>query len=185
MIPTCNTPVLALDAGGRPLAWISWQDGVRAIVGERVLWSAGAPVIVARGGDRGGRRSEVAVPAVLALLGLDRGETIARVPRLTNRGLFERDRRLCLYCGERFAAAGLTRDHVHPRARGGPDTWENCVTACMGCNGAKGCRTPEEAGLRLIALPYAPSHAESLVFQNRRILADQMEFLEAFLPKRR
>jgi hypothetical protein len=40
----------------------------------------------------------------------------------------------CLYCGE----ASESIDHVHPLSRGGQSITENCVPACLGCNGRKG-----------------------------------------------
>ncbi|WP_216904291.1 HNH endonuclease [Synechococcus sp. CCY 9618] len=40
----------------------------------------------------------------------------------------------CLYCGE----ASESIDHVHPLSRGGLSVTENCVPACLGCNGRKG-----------------------------------------------
>ena len=40
----------------------------------------------------------------------------------------------CLYCGERSESI----DHVQPLSRGGESLTENCVPACLGCNGRKG-----------------------------------------------
>jgi hypothetical protein len=40
----------------------------------------------------------------------------------------------CLYCGE----ASESIDHVQPRSRGGLSVTENCVPACLACNGDKG-----------------------------------------------
>jgi hypothetical protein len=45
------------------------------------------------------------------------------------------------------------------------------------CNQKKGNRTPEEAHMQLVYAPYIPNRAEFLILANRRILADQMEFL--------
>lgn len=59
----------------------------------------------------------------------------------------------------------------------------NCITACRACNGRKGNRTPEEAGMSLLYLPYVPSLHEDMILRGRRILADQMEFLLASVPK--
>jgi hypothetical protein len=42
----------------------------------------------------------------------------------------------CLYCG----AASESIDHVQPRSRGGLSVTENCVPACLACNGDKGDR---------------------------------------------
>jgi hypothetical protein len=45
---------------------------------------------------------------------------------------------------------------VVPRARGGRTTWENVVCCCVPCNLKKGCRLPEEAGMRLLKTPDRP-----------------------------
>jgi 5-methylcytosine-specific restriction endonuclease McrA len=74
---------------------------------------------------------------------------------------------------------------VVPLSRGGRDQWQNVVSACIACNVRKGSRTPAEAGMPLLAVPYRPSWVEHLILSNRNILADQMEFLRSHLPKRR
>jgi len=40
----------------------------------------------------------------------------------------------CIYCGERSESI----DHVHPQSLGGLSVTENCVPACLACNGDKG-----------------------------------------------
>ena len=59
----------------------------------------------------------------------------------------------------------------------------NLVTACGPCNGRKADRTPEEAGMPLVYLPYVPSLHEDMILRGRRILADQMDFLLASVPR--
>jgi 5-methylcytosine-specific restriction endonuclease McrA len=54
--------------------------------------------------------------------------------------VFERDEYRCVYCGEVFLAEELTIDHVQARLRGGDRSGGNLVTACSGCNTAKGHR---------------------------------------------
>jgi 5-methylcytosine-specific restriction endonuclease McrA len=54
--------------------------------------------------------------------------------------IFERDGYRCVYCGEEFAPDELTIDHVQPRVRGGDSSPGNVVSACGGCNTAKGHR---------------------------------------------
>lgn len=66
--------------------------------------------------------------------------------------LMERDRHKCVYCGRRAA----TMDHILPRCQGGQSEWENCAAACQPCNSAKGGRTPEQAGMRLLWKPFTP-----------------------------
>jgi len=36
--------------------------------------------------------------------------------------------------------------------------------------------------MKLLYVPYVPSHAERLILANRNILEDQMEFLQQMLP---
>ncbi|MCC7088551.1 MAG: HNH endonuclease, partial [Dehalococcoidia bacterium] len=48
--------------------------------------------------------------------------------RLTRKEIFARDGWQCVYCGR--ATRDLTLDHVVPRHRGGPHTWDNLVAAC-------------------------------------------------------
>jgi 5-methylcytosine-specific restriction endonuclease McrA len=105
-------------------------------------------------------------------------------PGLTNSKLFARDRNVCAYCGNHFHEEELTREHIIPFAQNGRDHWMNVVTACRACNHRKANRTPEQARMDLLYTPYVPSLWEDFILRNRRILADQMEFLMAHLPKR-
>ena len=74
-------------------------------------------------------------------------------------------------------------EHIIPLSRGGRQSWMNLVTACRSCNTRKGSRTPQQAGMPLLYVPYVPNRHEHFILRNRRILADQMEFLMAHLPK--
>ncbi|MEB3163829.1 MAG: HNH endonuclease [Prochlorothrix sp.] len=78
-----------------------------------------------------------------------------KVPAVNRRGVLKRDNHTCQYCGSH---QDLTLDHVVPRSKGGPHTWQNVVTACARCNGKKGDRTPAQAGLTLRTQPKAPVH---------------------------
>lgn len=83
----------------------------------------------------------------------------ARTPRrrviLNRKNLLIRDGHACQYCGK--STPPLTIDHIVPRQRGGGDTWENLVIACLGCNNRKGNRTPDQAGMKLLSRPKAPN----------------------------
>lgn len=172
--------ILKLDAGGLPVGWINWQTAATLYARSRVCWEAGQERFEIRGGvNARGIRSRLEIGSIIAVA--DRSHRFTRgVPLLNNRTLFERDENLCMYCGGQFSSSQLTRDHVVPVSRGGDNVWENCVTACRRCNQAKDDRTPEQAGMKLLAVPYTPNLAEYLILQNRRILADQMDFLRTF-----
>ena len=181
-----STRVLSLDAGGRILDWISWQDAACLYARSAVAWTLGDPCLTIHGGFRNdGEQSVIELHPIVASRGHCRAGAIDPSPALTNVALFARDRHVCMYCGSHFSRGELTRDHVLPLSRGGKDIWVNVVTACLHCNIRKGGRTPQQAGMPLLAVPYKPSWVEHLILSNRNILADQMEFLVHHLPKNR
>jgi len=182
-----STRVLSLDSSGRILDWMSWQDAVCLYVRDAVAWTLGDPCLTIHGGISRlhGTQSLLDLHPIVASRGHARPTLLDPAPALTNVALFARDRMLCLYCGEHFSRGELTRDHVVPLSKGGRDSWENVVTACLACNVRKGCHTPQQAGMPLLAVPYRPSWVEHLILSNRNILADQMEFLVHHLPKNR
>lgn len=75
----------------------------------------------------------------------------------SKRNVFKRDRLTCQYCGRQPGRDELTLDHVLPKSRGGPTSWENCVLACIECNRLKADRTPEQASMRLRRHPVRPT----------------------------
>jgi len=181
------TRVLSLDANGRILDWMSWQEAVCLYARDAVAWTIGDPCLTIHGGHNrlSGRQSCIDLHPIVASKGHARPGLIEPAPALTNASLFSRDRMLCLYCGNQFPRPALTRDHVIPLSKGGRDTWVNVVSACVPCNVKKGSRTPQQANMPLLAVPYRPSWVEHLILSNRNILADQMEFLVNHLPRKR
>lgn len=71
----------------------------------------------------------------------------------SKRGVLRRDGFVCAYCGGRAS----TVDHILPKSRGNPASWENSVAACQPCNNRKANRTPEEAHMKLNFQPYRPT----------------------------
>ena len=75
----------------------------------------------------------------------------------TRKNVYIRDNYTCQYCSKRATSKfDLTLDHVVPKSRGGPKTWDNIVTSCHKCNITKGARTPKEAGMKLLKEPRRP-----------------------------
>lgn len=178
--------ILRVDVSGMPLDWIGYQDAVRFYYLNEVAYSAGEQLFRIHGGINAasGRRSLIVVDSIIATYGKNPRLGLEYVPPLNNLTLFRRDAFLCMYCGERFQRRDLSRDHVVPFHQGGEDKWSNVVTACKRCNNHKAGRTPEQAGLKLLAVPFVPTHAEYVYLQARAVLADQMEFLKAHFPRR-
>ncbi|WP_290652030.1 HNH endonuclease [Aquisalimonas sp.] len=178
--------VLGLDVTGRPLAWLSWAEAAVLYCREKVAWTAGESSTLLMGGTNrlSGQRSYLELSSIIALrTGTARPHR--DTPTLCNANLFARDRYHCLYCGKRFSGSSLSRDHIIPTSRGGHDVWSNAATSCKRCNGFKMNRTPEEAAMSLLAVPFVPSFSEHLILSNKRILADQMEFLRSHVPAHR
>jgi 5-methylcytosine-specific restriction endonuclease McrA len=95
------------------------------------------------------------IPRIIRLLSYDQ----VRIYRakLTRRNIYFRDGNTCQYCGKRFRNTDLNIDHVIPKSRGGHDSWENLVCACVPCNIRKGSKTPREAGMSLVRKPHEPA----------------------------
>lgn len=177
--------VLKLSAQGLPQSWISLEEAVLHYAADEVRWEMGAEIAVFHGGHNAltGRQSIVTVNSIIGTKGVPAINPFELYPTLTNPKLFARDRNVCAYCGNPFHEEELTREHIRPLAQQGRDHWMNVVTACRSCNHRKGNRTPEQAHMALLYTPYVPSLWEDFILRNRRILADQMEFLMAHLPK--
>ena len=73
---------------------------------------------------------------------------------LSRKNIMKRDGFQCQYCGVKHHP--LTVDHIIPKVKGGKDTWENLVTACIHCNNKKSDLTPAEAHMTLLKNPRKP-----------------------------
>lgn len=178
-------PILRTDVSGMPLEWIPYQLAVKLYHTDQVAYSCGTPMLTLHGGvnAKTGKRSIIEISSIIATHGTHSRLYEDFVPALNNPTLFRRDANLCLYCGESFPDHQLSRDHVIPIVQGGKDTWTNVVAACKSCNNKKGGHTPEQANMRLIAVPFQPTYAEYVFLKGKSILADQMEFLSAHFPR--
>lgn len=172
--------ILALNSGGEALRWIDYEKCAYYYAKDRILWSMGQHEVMLRGGkNHDGEQSILLMDSIVAV---DNKMSPTRLrkftsPPLENKFLFKRDRHICAYCTHKYGRSNLTRDHVTPRSRGGTDTWNNVVTACKGCNQWKADKLVKELDVKLAYVPYTPTFNEYLILKNRKILADQMDFL--------
>lgn len=184
-IDNSHAHILRLNIAGHPIEWLSWQEATTLYARDLVTWTLGDTILTVRGGISRitGERSSISLHSIVACAGeLHNGQP--KKPALRNRILFRRDQNLCMYCGKEFQDKDLSCDHILPTSRGGANTWVNVVAACRRCNHHKQDRTPEEAHMELLALPYEPNPAEYLALVNsKRIRADQMEFLKSQFSK--
>lgn len=147
--------VLVLNASYEPLNITSWRRAVILLLkGKAVGLEHNGKMVYA----------DLPLPTVIRL------RHYVQVPYkeipLTRRNILHRDGHSCQYCS--YSGEDLTLDHVVPRSRGGGDTWENMVTACVRCNVKKGNRTPKEAAMPLKTNPRRPY--SSLYFEVAKYL---------------
>ncbi len=177
--------ILRLNLAGHPIEWLTWQEATTLYARELITWTLGDTIRKIHGGTSRltGEQSYIELHSIVACAGvMHHGQP--KKPALSNRILFRRDQNMCMYCGKEFMDKDLSCDHIIPTSRGGANAWVNVVAACRRCNHFKQDRTPEEAHMELLALPYEPNPAEYLALVNsKRIRADQMEFLKSQFSK--
>jgi 5-methylcytosine-specific restriction endonuclease McrA len=178
--------IRALDVTCTPQEWITVKEAAHKYASGEIVCDLGAHEFVLNGGIQcaTGLRSQIRVNSIIMVSG--KSFIVShydRVPGLNKKMLLRRDRFVCAYCGDVFKEENLEMEHIIPDSRGGPASWMNLVAACSYCNDRKGARTPEEAKMPLLYVPYVPNRHEAFILNSRRILADQMEFLLEGVPK--
>ena len=74
---------------------------------------------------------------------------------LNRKNILKRDNHICQYCSSKSNL--LTIDHIVPKHKGGRDSWENLVAACVPCNTKKGNKLLKDINMVLLKKPKAPS----------------------------
>ena len=142
-----NQPVLVLNVNFEPLNVCNLKRAIG------LLFSGKAEIIINGRGKIHTSEAMFDIPSVIKL------SYMVRRPRphvsLSKREILRRDNYTCQYCGRKSRI--LTVDHVMPRHRNGPHSWQNLVAACMPCNRRKGGKTPDEANMTLRRLPFEPT----------------------------
>ncbi len=177
--------ILIVDAHGQPVRWAALTRAARYYAAGKVVNDLGETHFSMTGGlqELSGERSRVVSSSIVMIRGRYRSPSGRGHVGLSKHRLFARDRQVCAYCGAHCSEADLTVEHIVPVSRGGRHEWTNVVTACRPCNTRKGNRRPEEANMPLLYVPYRVCRNEGFILSNRRILADQMAFLQASLPR--
>lgn len=177
--------ILAVDRAFTPDRWIGAQTALNYYSRGLVQASFGETAMTLHGGinHETGRQSILEVGSILVIDTKSHVVKDFQYAPFERSLLFKRDRCTCAYCGDSFRESILTMDHVLPACQGGADSWENLVTACKDCNQRKAGRTPEQARMELLYVPFRPNRFEYLILSGRNILADQMDFLKSRLGK--
>ncbi len=165
MSSVLRDPCLVLNRNWQPVTFLPVQTAIVNVmrdmasvldVQDYLLLTFEEWVQLGRRSDRMIRTpgSEIPAPEVVVLKKY--GERPPRKVVFNRPNMVRRDSNTCQYCGVRLPEDDLTIEHILPRSRGGPTSWENCVSACEACNGAKADKTPQEAGMKLRSVPVKP-----------------------------
>ena len=147
-----------------PLAMIptKWQDWIKLPIRpfDEVIRSA---------------RLEIRAPTVVIAV------HFAKMPkksfRASKRTIYDRDKGVCQYTGQKLSYKEATLDHVQPRSKGGKDTFENLVLSAPRVNHEKGNKSNKEAGLKLLRKPVAPLPVPAMALITEARHADWQWFL--------
>ncbi len=151
-----NGPVLILNVNFEPLNVCNTKRALSLVLAGK------AETILNGRGVIHSCTAEFEIPSVIRL------SHMIKRPRLrvalSKREILRRDDFTCQYCGRKMSH--LTLDHVIPRHRGGPHTWQNLVAACTACNRRKGGKSPGEANMSLRRQPDEPKATAVYRFGN-------------------
>ena len=162
------TDVLVLNFTYEALNITSFQRAVK------LLFSGKAEMVHRRDDVIKSTSLEMKLPSIIRMLYYIK-RPMQKVA-LTKKNVLLRDDYTCQYCqlkGERM----MTVDHVLPKSKGGPSTWENLVCACMRCNNRKNNRTPEHANMKLKRKPKAPKYIPWIRVKRNTLPGEWHQFL--------
>ena len=153
--------VLLLNTDGSPLSlWplsvINWQRAVKLVYLDKLTvleyyddWELHSPSCT------------LSVPSIVMVKGFVRNNKTVKYSRnnIYLRDDFQCKLQITNSCrkasGRGHTRDNLSIDHVIPRDRGGPTTWDNVVTACRQCNTAK-----SNKDVPVLTIPKKPSYYE-------------------------
>jgi 5-methylcytosine-specific restriction endonuclease McrA len=144
-----SSRTLVLNQNYYPLGTITWERAVTLLFEEKADLIEEYDTEVIRSVS-----TSMQKPAVIRLRKWVKGKLVG--VRFNKSNVHLRDKGRCQYCMQKVSESKSTYDHVIPKARGGKTDWNNIVTCCYPCNQKKDCRTPEEARMKLNAVPIKP-----------------------------
>ena len=162
------TDVLVLNFTYEALNITSFQRAVK------LLFSGKAEIVHRRDEILKSTSYEMRLPSIIRMLYYIK-RPMQKVA-LTKKNVLLRDDYTCQYCGLRGERM-MTVDHVLPRSKGGPSTWENLVCACMRCNNRKNNRTPEHANMKLKRKPKSPKYIPWIRVKRNTLPGEWHQFL--------
>jgi 5-methylcytosine-specific restriction endonuclease McrA len=160
--------VLVLNATYQPLEVVSARRAIQLMLKGK------ATALDSSGRAMHSPAEAVDVPYVI-LLNYVIKQGKKKEPSFSRHGILARDNYSCVYCGK----PADTIDHVWPQDKGGKSTWDNCVAACLSCNGKKGNKLLEQMGWTIPAKTFKkPNHMTKLLFMAKK----NTDMMDAWRP---
>lgn len=169
-----NFRTLKLDSSYRPVEIINIFEAFTAIYCGRANLVEAYPNQKLRSVYK-----EFDVPCVISLNKYVRKDMLNLKCKKDN--VFWRDNYTCQYCGNQFLRSNLTLDHVTPRSKGGPKTWDNIVTSCKECNQRKGDKLPYEINMKPINPPQKPKPHLFRIIKDKNIPEQWLKYLRGYM----
>jgi 5-methylcytosine-specific restriction endonuclease McrA len=163
-----TTKCVVLNATYEPITVVSSKRALLMFLEGKAIIVEEHPNLVVRS-----PRQTFPIPLMIALKHYIKGRRVFRTPALlTQKNLFVRDAYTCQYCGrtrnQMKSHEFLTRDHIHPVAKGGKDEWTNVVTSCSTCNNKKADKLLDDVNMVLLKVPTVPTIFELWTRQQSR-----------------
>lgn len=122
---------------------------------------------------------EIPVPPVIVLEYYEQVRPLNLSP--TRENIWKRDGAACAYCRKPIKLKECTLDHVHPKSKGGDNSWTNLVAACTECN----CKKADEflhniSDMELSVNPHAPNKTSILYLLSVEEVEQMPEFWKHF-----
>jgi 5-methylcytosine-specific restriction endonuclease McrA len=142
---------LALNADGTALKVVTAERAICEVMANKAFQ------VEKSGSIARSQHVTVDIPLVIQYLKFQRPSKKSRSLALTPRNVCARDRWECAYQRPDVCLGKATTiDHIQPKSKGGPNTWENVVAACKRCNQLKGSKTLDELGWEIHTKPWRP-----------------------------
>ena len=153
-------PVLMLSTGYEPLFQTTWKRALTAVFGGRAEIVESHKTLKI-GTPSGSFPYPVKVRFITGVVA-GKIKSLDRCAPLSRKNIYLRDKGVCQYCCKSVTLKAGTVDHIIPKSRGGPHSWENVVLSCNKCNQKKGASRLRDTGMLLKKMPRVPGLSEMI-----------------------
>jgi 5-methylcytosine-specific restriction endonuclease McrA len=156
-----------------PYSWEDWQE--LPLFGDQKF-------IVTGRNRKTGEPLKIRLPSIVVTSAYNKLPNFKVKYNIKN--IWLRDGGRCQYTGRKLSLSEVTKDHVIPTSKGGPDNWSNVVACCPHVNKKKADKSLAELGWKLLKQPKEPKWSPlfSALYSVSQIPADWIPYLKD-MPK--